>query len=216
MKKIITLCISTFLLFTTAVNAHADNVSQATALIDNAMTKSLNIINDPALTTAVKREQLWPIVTSYFDFTLISELTLGKFSAGATSPLGDYSDRRFTPEQQALFTDAFTIHLGNLYLDRLNNDSKFSVLLTKSSAMKPIRTMQRARVNSLINNKTAIDYSLRLKNDEWRIYDVKVEGRSLISSFRKEYSALLLKKTPDELLALLNDKNLAHADNNAE
>lgn len=216
MKKIITLCISTVLLFTAAVNAHANNVDQATALIDTAMTESLNIINDPALTTEVKREQLWPIVTSYFDFTLISELTLGKFSAGATSPLGDYSDRRFTSEQQAAFTDAFTIHLGNLYLDRLNNDSKFSVLLTKSSAMKPIRKMQRARVNSLINKKTAIDYSLRLKDDEWRIYDVKVEGRSLISSFRKEYSALLLKKTPDELLALLNEKNLAHTGNDVE
>ena len=74
--------------------------------------------------------------------------------------------RRFTTEQQAEFTDAFTIHLGNLYLDRLNNDSQFSVLLTQTSAMKPIRKMQRARVNSLINNKTAIDYSLRLKNDE--------------------------------------------------
>jgi phospholipid transport system substrate-binding protein len=216
MKKIITLCISTVLLFTTAINAHANNVDQATALIDNAMTESLNIINDPALTTEVKREQLWPIVTSYFDFTLISELTLGKFSANSKSQLGDYSDRRFTPKQQIEFTDAFTLHLGNLYLDRLNNDSKFSVLLTKSSAMKPIRQMQRARVNSLINKKTAIDYSLRFKDDEWRIYDVKVEGRSLISSFRKEYSALLLKNTPDELLALLNEKNLAHTDTNAK
>jgi len=216
MKKIISLCISTLLFLATTVNANTNNINQATALIDNAMQESLSIINDPALTTEIKRKKLWPIVTSYFDFTLISELTLGKFSAGATSPLGDYSDRRFTVKQQDEFTDAFTIHLGNLYLDRLNNDSQFSVLLTQSSAMKPIRKMQRARVKSLINKKTAIDYSLRLKNDEWRIYDVKVEGRSLISSFRKEYTAILLKKTPDELLALLNEKNLAHANNNAE
>lgn len=216
MKKIMTLCISTWLLFTSAANAHTDDIHQATALIDNAMKESLSIINDQALTTEVKREQLWPIVTSYFDFTLISELTLGKFSSTSKSALGDYSDRRFTTKQQAAFTDAFTIHLGNLYLDRLNNDSKFSVLLTQSSPMKPIRDMQRARVNSLINNKTAIDYSLRLKDDEWRIYDVKVEGRSLISSFRKEYTALLLKKTPDELLTLLNNKNLAHSENNAQ
>ncbi|EDM68912.1 hypothetical protein PE36_19945 [Moritella sp. PE36] len=218
MKKFITLCIATLLLLTTAVNVNANthNINQATALIDSAMQESLSIINDPALTTEIKRKKLWPIVTSYFDFTLISELTLGKFSADATSPLGDYSDRRFTAKQQAEFTDAFTIHLGNLYLDKLNNDSQFSVQLTRTSAMKPIRKMQRARVNSLINKKTTIDYSLRLKNDEWRIYDIKVEGRSLISSFRKEYSAILLKKTPDELLALLNEKNLAHTGNNAE
>ena len=216
MKTVIAFFMSTLVLFSNSVNANVGNISQATALIDNVMQQSLTIINDPSLTTKVKREKLWPIVTTYFDFTLISELTLGKFSADATSPLGDYSDRRFTVKQQAEFTDTFTIHLGNLYLDRLNNDSKFSVSLTHSSAMKPIRKMQRARVNSLINNKTAIDYSLRLKNNEWRIYDIKVEGRSLINSFRKEYSALLLKKTPDELLTLLNEKNLAHTENNAE
>jgi len=217
MKRIIVLSISTLLLFTTTVRAHVDeNISQATALIDGAMQKSLTIINDPSLTTEVKRKRLWPIVTTYFDFTLISELTLGKFAADSTRPLGDYSDRRFTDSQQEQFTDAFTIHLGNLYLDRLNDASKFTVSLTSSSAMRPINTMQRARVNSLINNKTAIDYSLRLKNNEWRIYDIKVEGRSLINSFRKEYSALLLKKTPDELLTLLNEKNLAHSENNAE
>lgn len=206
-----TLGITMLLLLSASVNANSNNINQATVLIDNAMKESLSIINNAELTTPIKREKLWPIVTSYFDFTLISELTLGKFSSTSKSELGDYSDRRFTTEQQAEFTDAFTIHLGNLYLDRLNNDSQFSVLLTQTSAMKPIRKMQRARVNSLINNKTAIDYSLRLKNDEWRIYDVKVEGRSLVSSFRKEYSALLLKNSPDELLTLLNDKNLAHA-----
>lgn len=216
MKRIIVLSISTLLLFTSTVRAHVEDISQATALIDGAMQKSLTIINDPSLTTEVKRKKLWPILTTYFDFTLISELTLGKFAADSTRPLGDYSDRRFTESQQEQFTDAFTIHLGNLYLDRLNNDSKFTVSLTDSSAMKPTRNMQRARVNSLINSKTAIDYSLRFKNHEWRIYDIKVEGRSLVNSFRKEYSALLLKKTPDELLTLLNEKNLAHTESNAE
>jgi len=214
--RFIRLCITSLLLLSATVNANSNNINQATVLIDNAMKESLSIINDPQLTTPIKREKLWPIVTSYFDFTLISELTLGKFSSTSKSALGDYSDRRFTVKQQAAFTDAFTIHLGNLYLDRLNNDSQFSVSLTQTSAMKPIRKMQRARVNSLINNKTAIDYSLRFKNDEWRIYDVKVEGRSLVNSFRKEYSALLLKNSPDELLTLLNDKNLAHAEDNAE
>lgn len=215
MKRIITFFL-TALIFTATVQANVNNINQATALIDNAMQESLIIINDPELSPAIKREKLWPVVTHYFDFILISELTLGKFSADATSPLGDYSDRRFTQKQQAEFTDAFTIHLGNLYLDRLNNDSKFSVKLTRSSAMKPIKKMQRARVNSLINDKTAIDYSLRLKSNEWRIYDVKVEGRSLISSFRKEYNALLLKNTPDELLTLLMDKNRLHAENSID
>ncbi|MGC3834472.1 hypothetical protein ACPSKX_09410 [Moritella viscosa] len=81
MKRIIVLSISTLLLFTTTVRAHVDeNISQATALIDGAMQKSLTIINDPSLTTEVKRKRLWPIVTTYFDFTLISELTLGKLA----------------------------------------------------------------------------------------------------------------------------------------
>ena len=190
--------------------SHAGNAAQAQVMVENAMQESLAIINNPNIDKTTKRKQLWPVVKRYFDFNLITSLTLGKFSAEARSPLGEYSDRRFTTAQQHEFTGLFTTHLGNIYLDKLNDDSRFTVRITQSAMLKPVKNMQRARVNTLINSKTSIDYSLRLKNNNWRVYDIRVEGRSLISSFRKEYNALLLKQSPAHLLSQLRDKNIAH------
>jgi phospholipid transport system substrate-binding protein len=205
-----------FLLFASCMaissflSANTGSTTQAKTRIENAMVESLAIINNPQLSQASKREQLWPIVTAYFDFELIAELTLGKFSVSSNSPLGSYSNRRFAAEQQKRFTELFKEHLGNIYLDKLSDDTNLKISITQVRALKPVKQMQRARVNTLINDKTAIDYSLRLSNTQWLVYDIRVEGRSLVASFRKEYNDLLLKQTPDELLIILSEKNITH------
>ena len=202
-----------FCLLTLPLLSHASGSVQAQSTVAKAMQESLDIINTPQLSSAAKRQQLWPVITRYFDFDSIATLTLGKFSATASTPLGQYSDRRFTPVQQREFTRLFTTHLGNIYLDKLNDDSRFTVAILQSMPLKAVKDMPRARVNTQINAKTNIDYSLRYKHKEWRIYDIRVEGRSLISSFRKEYNALLLKQTPAQLLKQLREKNVAHEQN---
>jgi phospholipid transport system substrate-binding protein len=210
MRNVLFLLFVSCMAISSFASASTGSTVQAKTRIENAMVESLAIINNPQLSQASKRAQLWPIVTAYFDFELIAELTLGKFSASSSSPLGSYSNRRFATEQQILFTDLFKEHLGNIYLDKLSDDTNLEVSITQARALKPVKQMPRARVNTLINAKTAIDYSLRLSNTQWLVYDIRVEGRSLVASFRKEYNDLLLKQTPDELLTILSEKNIAH------
>ncbi len=104
MRHFIFLLLASCMMFSTSVTASTGTVAQAKTQVESAMVESLAIINNQQLSQASKREQLWPIVTAYFDFDLIAELTLGKFSATSSSPLGSYSNRRFATEQQKLFT----------------------------------------------------------------------------------------------------------------
>ncbi len=207
MKKLLFLILTSTMMMSLLFPVSANNISGADTLIKDAMAESLAIINNTEITSTKKREQLWPVVTASFDFDLIAELTLGKFSATSKSRLNGYSDRRFSAEQQQTFSALFKKHLGNLYLDKLTDDIQdLEVDIIPARAMKPQKGMLRARVNTIINNKTAIDYSLRLRNNQWQVYDVRVEGRSLVASFRKEYNALLLKQTPAELISILKKK----------
>lgn len=207
MKKLLFLILTSVMLVSFFTPARANSISGAETLIKDAMAKSLAIINNQAMTPVKKRERLWPVVSASFDFDLIAELTLGKFSANSKSQLNSYSDRRFTQQQQQTFSALFKDHLGNLYLDKLTDDIQdLKVDINPARAMKPQKGMQRARINTIINDKTSIDYSLRLRNNEWQVYDVRVEGRSLVASFRKEYNALLLKQTPEELISILKKK----------
>ncbi len=51
-----------------------------------------------------------------------------------------------------------------------------------------------------------MDYSLKKKNDQWRVYDVKVEGVSLVKNYRTQFNDILRKEKPAELIERLKSK----------
>jgi phospholipid transport system substrate-binding protein len=67
----------------------------------------------------------------------------------------------------------------------------------------------RAEVQTRIVTKTSdvpIDYRVALTDGAWKVYDVVVEGISLVSNYRAQFEAILSKDSPDELLKLMRKK----------
>ncbi len=211
MKKIIGIITICFSVMITAPLLFADDISDVDSIIQTSMKDVLKVVKEPSASDKEKRTKLWKIVQRTFDFEKITEFALGKFSATSKSKLGEYEDRRFSPEQHAEFETLFTQHLGNTYLDRLEFDGT-DVKITVSTAvmMKPKKGMNRAKINTIINDKILIDYLMLKRNNMWRVYDLKVEGRSLVSAFRKEYKSVLLKNKPDYLMDLIKGKIKEH------
>jgi phospholipid transport system substrate-binding protein len=44
------------------------------------------------------------------------------------------------------------------------------------------------------------------KDDAWRVYDVKVEGVSLVKNYRSQFREILSKESPDQLIERLKEK----------
>ena len=66
-----------------------------------------------------------------------------------------------------------------------------------------------AEVQSNIITKKAeipIYYRVILKDGEWRVYDVIIEGVSLIKNYRSQFREILANKSPEELLKTLRKK----------
>lgn len=213
MKKIIILLFLYVFLQPFLGLAMADDVIDVNKVIQDSMDDARKIVKDTSIDDETKREQLWDMILNVFDFEKITEFTLGKFSSRSKSKLGDYSDRRLSVEQHKVFESLFTQHLGNTYLDRVdfnNVDADAKVEVVSAEMLKPKKKMKRARVNSIINDKTLVDYMMLERGDGWKIYDVKVEGRSLVSAFRKEYKTILIKNKPDYLIELIKGKVEAH------
>jgi phospholipid transport system substrate-binding protein len=45
-----------------------------------------------------------------------------------------------------------------------------------------------------------------LKGGTWKVYDVVVEGVSLVQNYRSQFNSILAKNTPDQLLEILRKK----------
>ncbi|MFA6009751.1 MAG: ABC transporter substrate-binding protein [Desulfobacteraceae bacterium] len=195
----------------TAEPSFSDDGAEVDSLIKTSMNDVLGIARKPGMNNEDKRTELWKIVQKTFDFAKITEFTLGQFSYNSTSVLGEYSDRRFTKAEQEEFREVFTRHLGNTYLDRMDFKNVDVIIdLKPAEILEAKKGIKRAQVKTMINKKTPIDYILLNEGKDWKIYDVKVEGRSLVSAFRTEYKAILLKNKPKVLTQMLKDKIKEH------
>jgi phospholipid transport system substrate-binding protein len=54
--------------------------------------------------------------------------------------------------------------------------------------------------------ETPLDYRLMKKNDDWKAYDVVVDGISLVSNYRGQFTAILRSSSYEHLVEILRDK----------
>jgi len=140
-------------------------------------------------------------VLPYFDFRLMAAQVLG------------YHWRRASEAQREAFSGAFKQLLTNTYaavFDRYSNQS-IEVLEAQD-----IGTSGRVTVPTHIKTPGEqdihVDYRLYRHNGKWQVYDVVVDGISLLINYRSEYSRILQQKNLDELIAQLREKNASFLD----
>ena len=191
--------------------AFSDDAADVDKKFKTTMDSMMGIAKNSDLSDADKRKQLWDIVLDTIDFVKVTEFTLGPFSYNSKSNLGEYADRRFTKEQQEEFRTLFIEHLGNTYLDSFKFDNVDVKIEVKPAVMlETKRGIKRAQVDTIINDKTPVDYMVLNEGQGWKVYDIKVEGRSLVSAFRTEYKNILVKDKPAVLIKMLKDKITEH------
>lgn len=158
------------------------------------------ILKDPSYQDSAKkgpqRDRIWKIVRQAFDFVEIAKRALA------------YNWRIFTPAQRQEFTELFTDLLGNTYLDKLQSQyHNEKIVFVKQDQF----SLDRAVVHTQILREsvaTPVDYSMMLENGQWRVYDVNVEGVSLVQNYRTQFSSILLNETPAQLIERLKKKTV--------
>lgn len=162
---------------------------------------ALGILQDPryraAAEKAAQKEKLWEIIRKIFDFEGITERAVGRNWA------------RFTPAQQRDFTDVFSTLLGDSYLNRIQGGYKNEKVEFLS---QELLSETKARVKTRIVREVdtiPVDYSVRADGGDWRIYDVNIEGVSLVQNYRSQFDQILGSDTPDALIERVRAKNKA-------
>jgi phospholipid transport system substrate-binding protein len=128
-----------------------------------------------------------------FDFSELSKRTLTQHWS------------KFTPEQQKEFINLYKSLLEDSYADKILMYTDEKILFTKEIPL----TEKTAEVQSTVIRKTdeiPIYYRVILKDGIWMIYDVVIEGVSLINNYRSQFREILVNKPPESLLETLRKK----------
>ena len=139
-----------------------------------------------------------------FNFDKVSRLVLGKNWTKAT------------PDQKTAFQAEFRTLLIRTYATAL---SKYK---NQTIEYKPLRMADGATTASVktailqpAGQPIAVDYSLEKKADVWKVYDIVIEGVSLVTNYRGQFAQEIRQNGLDSLIKKLGDKNKAAMAKNA-
>ena len=159
--------------------------------------KVLDVLRDPSLKAEsarkAKKDKIRAISEKMFDFTELSKRTLGQ----------NWS--KFNPEQQKEFVELYTSLLEDTYADKIMAYTDEKIVFSKEVAL----TEKTVEVQSTVlrkNGDVPIYYRVILKDGSWRVYDVVIEGVSLINNYRSQFREILANKPPESLLETLRKK----------
>ena len=174
--------------------------SQPMDEIRDPMDKIIQILRDPqyqsASQKAAQRQKIWLIVDNFFDFKEISQRTLARFW------------KNFTPGQQQAFVDVFSEFLANIYLKRIQGAYKNeTVVFIGQNLLSETKASVKTKVIREGGIEIPVDYSLLKRDNAWKVYDVAIEGVSLVKNYRTQFRGILLKQEPARLIEILKKKN---------
>ena len=172
-----------------------------TDTIRKPLDQAVEVLRDPKYQTddpglkVEQRDKIWDIVDDSFDFNEVSRRALAR------------NWKSFSAEEQQTFTTLFSKMLGNIYVERIQggfSDQQIEFADEILHDSKPLAIVKTFIVTD--QNKIPVDYSLKKINGSWRVYDVKVEGVSLIKNYRTQFNDILRKEKPAALIERLKTK----------
>ena len=165
--------------------------------IQTQVDRALEVLRDPALKAesakAAKEEKIWAILDGLIDNTELSKRTLAQHW------------KQFSPDQQREFARLFRKLLGGVYMDRIIAYKDEKMVFGKVTQTSD----KTAEVQSeVVQSSTSIPihYRMILQNGEWKVYDVVIEGVSLVQNYRTQFREILTNKSPEDLLKTLREK----------
>jgi phospholipid transport system substrate-binding protein len=165
--------------------------------VKDHLDKVMDVLRDPSLkdesAKKAKKDRIRAISEKMFDFPELSKRTLAR----------NWS--KFNPEQQKEFVELFTSFLEDVYADKIMAYSDEKIVFSEEIALTEKTVEVRSRVLRK-NGDIPLYYRVILKDGVWRVYDVVIEGVSLINNYRSQFREILSNKPPESLLETLRKK----------
>jgi phospholipid transport system substrate-binding protein len=168
----------------------ADDISSAEKVLKSKLDAVFVVLQKNDLEQETKNNEIIEIVTPMFAFSLMAKLSLGKkYWSGLTK------------EYKKKYTDLFVKRLKEAYLEKLNLYTNEII-----AYRAPVQVKKKIHIpTELISKDNKIDmlYKLYKSKHSWKIYDIEIQGVSIISTYRSQFAEVMSTGTIDDLLLKL-------------
>ena len=153
----------------------------------------VTVLKNKEIDQDAKEKKINKIVNSIFDFPLMAKLALGRKHWP-----------KLTPPQREKFTRLFIEMLRTSYREKISFYTDENVLFkpavkNKRSVFVPVELKSR-------DDKVDILYKLRKVEKRWKVYDVNIQGISILKTYWSQFDDILSRGTVEDLLSRLEKR----------
>ena len=144
-------------------------------------------------------------VLPHFNFNRMTQLAMGR------------NWRQASPEQQKTLVTEFSSLLVRTYTTAFTQ-YKEQTITFRQLKLAPTDTdvIVKSQINQPGGQPVAVDYSMEKTDKGWKVYDVKIEGISLVENYRNTFNTEVQKGGVDGLIKTLGQKNSTAAPSQAK
>ena len=140
-----------------------------------------------------RRAEIRKVVSERFDFADMAKRSLGIYW------------RQRTPEERKEFVPLYTDLLERTYIKKIEGYTDERIDYTGENINDGYAVVD-TKVVTEKNTVIPIQYRMLNENGQWMVYDVSIEGVSLINNYRNQFSSIIHQKSYEELVKKLKNK----------
>jgi len=169
-----------------------------TEAVRGTITHVLRILEDPALKDPAnlmpRRRMLEGVISGRFDYAEMSKRALAVYWI----PL--------TAAERAEFVEVFKSFLSDRYAEKIEGYSGQQVVYLSERIEGTYAEVGTALRSS--KGEIPMDYRLFLKEGRWHVYDIIVDGVSLVKNYRSQFQKIIRESSYQELVTRLRDRTV--------
>jgi len=166
--------------------AAGDPMTEVKATVDQVT----SIVKDPSYKSAPAehRATLRQLIASHFDFADMARSALG-------SHWKDLSD-----EQKNEFTQLFTQLMEASYMGKIESYTNQQVNFLQEISDSPGYSQVNTTITQEGKEPITVNYRLKQEDGSWKVYDVIIDGISLVANYRNQFSRVINTRGYDALI----------------
>ena len=181
------------LLVLTVPVIQAGDVEDINSMVKKKVSVIFDLLGKQDIEKNERNEKIIGELNEIMDFKLAAYLSLGKHW------------KKISKTQKKEFVETFQQYINNYIVEKIDLYTNQKIDIGDSKIVKKGRA--ELEIGILSGGETLqVNFKLRKnKKKEWRVYDVDIEGVSLITTFRSQFSGVLKNSSFEELLEKLKN-----------
>ena len=171
----------------------AGDVEDINSMVKKKVAVIFDLLGKQDIEKNERNEKIVGELNEIMDFQLAAYLSLGKYW------------KKISKTQKKEFVETFQQYINNYIVEKIDLYTNQKIDIGDSKIVKKGRA--ELEIGILSGGETLqVNFKLRKnKKKEWRVYDVDIEGVSLITTFRSQFSGVLKNSSFEELLEKLKN-----------